>query len=376
MKKLLFITPNDILESSGGGINVKKLYLAVKKLDNIDIYIYSPSKVDESYILANKNKKNDIYSRLRLHSNYLYIDWEKNKEKVYDLNPDIVLLTNSRLGFIAKDLKEKIKNCKVITQFDNIEYDYCIEYMNKYAGIKRVINMNIEKICVKRDEKTALLYSDCAVFLTIRDQKRANDLYNVDIKSEILPICIEKQHYNFNKNNNKYNLVFLASLWYKPNEEGILWFIDNVWKNIVDKNISLIIGGKKPSKKLLRYNDRDNIKIYPNYKCVSDIVPINSIFISPIFTGAGMKVKVAEALSMGYPVIASNEALEGYEEIIYDCDNISVCKANNSFEFIEAIQKISRYHTIMLKNNSKYLFNKYYSLDRAIKCLEQIISYI
>ena len=59
--------------------------------------------------------------------------------------------------------------------------------------------------------------------------------------------------------------------------------------------------------------------------------------IAPIEKGAGMKVKVADSLSMGIMVVGSDEALVGYDEAINDDINNSIIRANTPDEYKEAI---------------------------------------
>lgn len=368
--KVLLITPNDILKNDGGGIGARKFYLALKDM-NLSLYIYSPSKLDGSYIIANKNKKNDIMSRIKGHSNYMYVDYEANRDKILKLNPDVIILSNSRLGFIAKDISLSLKNTKIITHIDNIEYDYCCDYMNKYKGIKKFLLKKVEKRNVKLDEKMTFKYSDHIIFLTKRDRERARYIYNNKVKSSIIPVCLEKKDIKFKPNNCKVNFVFLASLWYKPNFDGIMWFIKDVWRNVDYSDCSLIVGGKNPPRELINYNGKFNIKVYPDFNSIEDIIYKNSVFISPIFDGSGMKVKVAEALSMGFPVIASNESLVGYEEII-NSDNKCTYRANSSEEFIKQVNNFILNFEDM-HNNAIMTFEKYYSYSRVKDGLIKIL---
>jgi glycosyltransferase involved in cell wall biosynthesis len=304
----------------------------------------------------------------------MYMDWVKNKEHILKIKPDIVLLSNSRLGFISRDIKKSDRDIKIITQFDNIEKDYCKNYMDKFSGIKKYLYSPIESLCVSRDEKDSITYSDKLLFLTERDKKRAAEIYKTDLKGDILPICVDTKKLVFKRNDKRINLVFLASLWYEPNSSGILWFIENVWQKLKNTDeMSIIIGGKRPPQKLMDYNGKNNIFVFPDYNKVEDIVPENSIFISPLFSGAGMKVKVAEALSFGFPIIASEESLAGYEMAVNDKSNYSIFPADTESEFINRIEKIicddKNY-----RENALSLYKKYYSIDNARMILERVIN--
>ncbi|MCC2728841.1 hypothetical protein LK490_23635, partial [Blautia sp. MSK22_86] len=59
-----------------------------------------------------------------------------------------------------------------------------------------------------------------------------------------------------------------------------------------------------------------NCVLYENFANLESIVPVQAMVIAPIQKGAGMKVKVAETLSMGLMIAASDEALVGYEKAL------------------------------------------------------------
>jgi len=96
--------------------------------------------------------------------------------------------------------------------------------------------------------------------------------------------------------------------------------------------------------------------------------------ISPVQTGAGMKVKVAEALSLGLPIIGSPETLIGYEEAINDKDNYRIInKAVKPQDYINHIIKlIISQNDNKIKNKAKSLYDKYYSLKRSIRTFKYI----
>ena len=75
------------------------------------------------------------------------------------------------------------------------------------------------------------------------------------------------------------------------------------------------------------------------------------VVIAPIFSGGGMKVKTAEALSYGKTIFGTKEAFEGYE---VDYDKIGgLC--NTKEEFIEKINKYIKWW----EENNKPKFNEY-----------------
>lgn len=81
-----------------------------------------------------------------------------------------------------------------------------------------------------------------------------------------------------------------------------------------------------------------------------------------------MKVKVAESLSYGLPVIGTDCALEGYE-----MDSKSIMAANNKEEFISALLKVDKISDKRREVVRNY-FKKKYSMESSIGRYQKIIN--
>ena len=387
MKKVLFISPNYIFGYSGGSISQRRIYDGLKNLKNNNKIDFKTISLDNNRCLEvcvpiHKSKRKDIISRILGHSNYLFTELKKIKKEVKEYRPDIIILGSSRLGFIAKELKKINVNIDVFTNFDNVEYDYVNAYFIMKKGVKGKILKLIEKLVVYNDEKLAVKYSEKLIFLTQRDEKRIKEIYKLDNnKNVIIPICIEQQK-QLIINNKKKSIVFLGSLNYGSNVDAIIWFIENVWRKYYDDSddIKLIVAGSNADCKLIELvNNCRNIKLFNGFKDLIDVVPINSLLIAPIRVGAGMKVKIAEALSLGISVAASKEALIGYEEGVdfQNKKNINIInEANTEEEYKKCIDNfVIEDESILLNKGilAKKIFEEKYSYKFSRNIIEKIL---
>ena len=113
------------------------------------------------------------------------------------------------------------------------------------------------------------------------------------------------------KNINK-NILFYGAMNRMENEISAEWFIKNVMPEIKDTGAKYVIVGNKPSDELKKY-ESDNVIITG---FVQDIQPYFSsamCLAAPIQAGAGVKVKILEAMAMGVPVLTNNIGIEGIE---------------------------------------------------------------
>ena len=386
--RILYITDNDINGHGGGCLGSRKYYTAIRNSANylsaefrtISMGQNVPEALKEVEFI--KNRKLDREARLHAHSTFMYFMWEKNKKEILDFNPDILFLGRTRLGFIAKAFKKLIPSCKVISFVDNVEYDYVNSYFSKGSYIKNAVFKIIERNVVKRDESDAIKYSDKLVYLTMRDVKRCESLYSFTEKSPtILPVCLECVQ-NLRLHSDKKTIAFVGSLNYGANLAAVKILIRDIWLPFFseNKNVQLVIAGSHPDSSLkLLTTLAANIHLIEDFNKLEDFLPRNSLMIAPIPNGAGMKVKVAETLSLGLPIVASDEALVGYEEAL-DADILcGIKRANTVLEYVQVIknfENMTNEAMINILEQNKMIFHKYYDFNRAYKTIKKILENI
>lgn len=383
--RILLISDNEVLGIGGGSIEEYKYFDGLKNYISTHGGTLKVLSIDKpfKYSLTGqiiKSKVHDILSRVIGHSTYMFFVWQKSKRAVFKYKPDVIVLGRSRLGFIAKEIKKRFPDVIIICNMENVEYDYVDGYFaNKNSYLSKLYIL-LEKACVKRDEKTSVKNADCINYLSRRDYNRTHHLYSVPKSTieNILPICIKKSTELIIESEFK-NIVFVGSLGYNANSYALSEFIDRVWKNKFEniQNIRLIVAGRDPSENLInKLQSIPNCILYKNFSKIEDIVPIGALMIAPIQKGAGMKVKVAEALSMGLCIAASDEALVGYEEALKATNGIGLMRANSPEEYQNAIEKYLGYDKKMLQHieamNKKEYF-KFYAYNRSRKKIQELI---
>ena len=122
------------------------------------------------------------------------------------------------------------------------------------------------------------------------------------------------------------------------NYDGLIWFCDNVLPQC-DIKCVVIGGGMSEIQKTRITSDRVQCVGF-----VDDPYPIilrSAGLIAPIFQGAGVKVKVVESLALGTPVIGTDIAFEGIDNIVYSCSKNALNLASDIDSFIQQIHSYS-----------------------------------
>ena len=113
---------------------------------------------------------------------------------------------------------------------------------------------------------------------------------------------------------NSNSLVFIGSMDWLPNEDGILYFVDAVLPLIKQQcpEVSLEVVGRKPSRKLRALADREKSMRLTGW--VEDIRPFvarGAVCIVPLRIGGGTRLKIFEAMAMSKAVVSTSVGAEG-----------------------------------------------------------------
>jgi len=107
-------------------------------------------------------------------------------------------------------------------------------------------------------------------------------------------------------------LLFLGSFRHIPNREALEWFTQNVWPLIVaarPETRLIIIGSDPPPRHSLP--DVGRVEMVGFVDDVRDALARYAVFICPILTGSGVRVKLLEAYAAGIPVVSTVIGAEG-----------------------------------------------------------------
>lgn len=270
-----------------------------------------------------------------------------------------VIISSSLYGRAAQYIKKRYPQICIITFCHNIEVDYASSYF-KTTGIKAIPFYATTKYW----ERKAMKYSDKIVTLNNRDAGRLTAVYK-RISDCQLPVSFEDKFDQAKADlyggceDDSIDYLFVGVAFF-PNVTGMQWFIDNVMPHV--KGHLYIIGSRMDQVSYNNMNERIHVLGYVDD--LSEYYYRAKMIVSPIFTGAGMKTKTAEALMYGKTIIGTNEAFEGYE---IDCR--CMMRANNDKEFIDSINYVENSFECRINPYSRQNFHKYHDNKRAERTL-------
>jgi glycosyltransferase involved in cell wall biosynthesis len=109
-------------------------------------------------------------------------------------------------------------------------------------------------------------------------------------------------------------LLFVGTLSYGPNHDGIVWFCREILPMITARSplpVKLTIVGFDPTPEVRALESVGHITIAGNVDAVAPFYRHSDIVIAPIRYGGGTRIKILEAMSYQRPVISTSLGAEG-----------------------------------------------------------------
>jgi len=130
------------------------------------------------------------------------------------------------------------------------------------------------------------------------------------------------------------DLVFVGSMDWMPNEDGMRWFVGEVWPKIrKGRNCQLAIVGRNPGAEIQRMGESgEGVTVTGTVPDVRPWLHGGRICIVPLRIGGGTRLKVYEAMAAGLPVVSTTVGAEGLD--YSDGDNLRI--ADSAEDFAEA----------------------------------------
>ena len=109
-------------------------------------------------------------------------------------------------------------------------------------------------------------------------------------------------------------LVFTGVMDYRPNVDGIAWFVRSILPSIraAVPDVRLFIVGNRPSKTVQRLASDPGVVVTGFVPDVREYVA-RGVSIAPLRIARGIQNKVLEAMAMGRPIVVTPQAFEGID---------------------------------------------------------------
>jgi glycosyltransferase involved in cell wall biosynthesis len=232
------------------------------------------------------------------------------------LKPNLVFYENlEAVGFFSSIVSWHLPAALQVYDAHNVDS----ELWNQLAAAQ--YSSIIEGYATNALQAETNLYKKVDAFLACSeaDREKLIALNQGRLTGLTIPNGVDTDAKPFDDNPMKYsqkNILFCGSLDYYPNEEGLIWFYDQVFplikKAIPDVVLTLVGSSVKNERNQKLWND-SSVQIIGRVVSLQPFYYQAGVCIAPLLSGSGTRLKILEAMSFGNPVVSTSVGASGIE---------------------------------------------------------------
>lgn len=170
------------------------------------------------------------------------------------------------------------------------------------------------RICREFDAVTAVIDEDKAA-LEGAMTRRCGEAVKSDIV--VIPITVDTDEVSpIKRQPGADHLVYVGTMYWPPNVDGVLWFASEVWPLIRAKRPIAqfdVVGARPPQLVVALGQDGSGINVAGYVEDLDAYLTRTGVFIVPLRAGGGMRVKILNALAQGLPIVSTSLGCEGIQ---------------------------------------------------------------
>lgn len=131
-----------------------------------------------------------------------------------------------------------------------------------------------------------------------------------------IPTGVDVESFTPSGNRSRSGLVFVGSMDWLPNVDGMRWFCGEVWPRIrrEQQDCTLTIVGREPTREIKALAEQDTqIRVTGTVADVRPYLWDAAVSIVPLRIGGGTRLKIYEAMAARLPVVSTTIGAEGLE---------------------------------------------------------------
>lgn len=255
--------------------------------------------------------------------NFLFSAWPYNAERfisaafsksleglLRETTFDVILLE----GLYLAPYLPLIRRCsaaKVAMRAHNIEHEIWERTARQQQGPRRLYIRHLAGR-IRRMEYRFLNQYDAVLPITGRDSDKLKEM-GCHLPMQVVPTGIQAEEFVPDPSAMEFPSVFhIGALDWMPNQEGISWFLGNVWEKVLNQfpEVKFYLAGRNAPAHFRTLKDPNMIFLGE----VSDAYALmnsKAVMIVPILSGSGMRIKIIEGMAMQKAIVTTSIGTEG-----------------------------------------------------------------
>lgn len=232
------------------------------------------------------------------------------------------------------DVVKANSTAKVIYRAHNIEFDVWERsaMLEQFTPRRRYLQFLARRLKHYETEQINRFHQ---VFAISEPDRQHIVTFGCETALDVFPVALDFEKYVTNHTPDGFPTLFhLGAMDWRPNKEGLEWFLDEIWPDIEKLNSELrfYIAGKNMQRQFFEY-DSENLVVEGEIFDAVEFINSKSIMIVPLLSASGMRVKIIEGMAMSKCIIATSMAAEGIR-----CEHgKDILIANTADEFYRSI---------------------------------------
>jgi len=224
---------------------------------------------------------------------------------------DIIQLEGPYLASYLSDIRRN-STARVSLRAHNLEYLIWQRMASNQISPLKKWYLSLLSRRLKKYELNLASQVDCLVPISKQDE-----LYfrkeKVDTPMLTIATGLNLDEYPMRKDASFSTLFFIGALDWLPNQEGLTWFLDRVFNQLIKEapGIHLHVAGRNAPAGFLGKLEHPHITFHGEVEDAREFMQAYGIMVAPLFSGSGIRIKILEAMALGLPVVTTSTGIEG-----------------------------------------------------------------
>lgn len=129
------------------------------------------------------------------------------------------------------------------------------------------------------------------------------------------------------------NILFVGSLWYRPNTDGVNWFLKHVWPQVLmlEPLATLTLAGGATAPVRAQWETHPQVSAPGFVEDLAAAYRHANLVVVPLHAGGGTNIKVLEAMAHGRPCLVSSFVAAAFEGVLTDTRELLVARTPGEF---------------------------------------------
>ncbi|HZK07535.1 MAG TPA: glycosyltransferase [Bacteroidales bacterium] len=184
------------------------------------------------------------------------------------------------------------------------------------------------KVLQKYDGIAAITSTDAAFITKFACTTPVTDIpFGIDTSKYLTPPKVTEEFPS---------LFHIGAMNWMPNEEGMSWFLKEVWPKVHAQfpDLKFYVAGRAMPDWLLNLNT-ENVEVVGEVDDAAIFIASKAIEVVPLFSGSGIRIKIIEGMALGKAIVSTTIGAEGIR-VTHAKD---IMLADTADDFAEAISR-------------------------------------